>query len=60
MVHHIFKQLIGGALYRAPIPPNPRRILDFGTGTGIWAIELYVPSKASRFPYRRCDPRAAS
>ncbi|RSL76799.1 hypothetical protein CEP51_009635 [Fusarium floridanum] len=25
-------------LYKAPIGDNPQRILDIGTGTGIWAI----------------------
>jgi trans-aconitate methyltransferase len=37
--HHVFKLLLGGKLFHAPIPPNPQRILDVGTGTGIWAIE---------------------
>lgn len=42
LIHLLFKMPIGDALYRAPIPSNARRILDFGTGTGIWAIEMYV------------------
>ena len=28
------------SLYLAPIPPNPGKILDIGTGTGVWAIEF--------------------
>lgn len=28
-----------GALYKAPIQ-NPHRVLDLGTGTGIWAIDF--------------------
>jgi ubiquinone/menaquinone biosynthesis C-methylase UbiE len=38
--HHVFKLLLGGALIRAPIPKNPQRILDVGTGTGIWAMDI--------------------
>lgn len=29
--------VIGGELFRAPIGPSPKRILDLGTGTGTWA-----------------------
>ena len=38
--HHIYRIAVGGALFRAPINPNSERILDLGTGTGIWAIEM--------------------
>ena len=30
---------MGGKLHFAPVK-NPRRVLDIGTGTGIWAIEF--------------------
>lgn len=48
-VHHLFRLLIGGDLYRAPITRHnhqPTRILDVGTGTGIWAVEM-----AEDFPH---------
>lgn len=31
-------------LYLAPIGESPQRILDIGTGTGIWAIEMVYTS----------------
>jgi len=42
--HHIFKLLINGELHLCPLK-NPQHILDLGTGTGIWAIEI-----ADKFP----------
>ncbi|KAH3920380.1 hypothetical protein HBI56_069300 [Parastagonospora nodorum] len=40
LLHHIFLLLLGGKLYDAPIASAPTRVLDIGTGTGIWAIDL--------------------
>ncbi|KAI9852159.1 MAG: hypothetical protein M1838_001622 [Thelocarpon superellum] len=40
LFHHIFRMMLKGALFRAPIMSNPQRVLDFGTGTGIWAIDF--------------------
>lgn len=37
--HQMFKITMGDKLYLAPIG-KPARILDIGTGTGIWAIEM--------------------
>lgn len=39
MTHHMCKLGIG-ALHLSPIGPNPQRIGDIGTGSGIWAIEM--------------------
>jgi trans-aconitate methyltransferase len=44
LLHHIFKLVLGGSLFVAPVS-NPHRVLDFGTGTGIWAIDF-----ADEFP----------
>ncbi|KAF8242068.1 S-adenosyl-L-methionine-dependent methyltransferase [Wilcoxina mikolae CBS 423.85] len=38
--HEIFLLLLSNRLHLAPIGPTPHRILDVGTGTGIWAIEI--------------------
>ncbi|KAF3899677.1 TAM domain methyltransferase [Trichophyton interdigitale] len=38
-VHHIYLLLLGGALYVAPIS-DPRRVLDLGTGTGLWVNDF--------------------
>ncbi|RAH55966.1 TAM domain methyltransferase [Aspergillus piperis CBS 112811] len=40
MVHHIFYRLINNRLFLAPLNPDGKRILDIGTGTGIWAIQM--------------------
>ncbi|KAL2678450.1 hypothetical protein Neosp_009196 [[Neocosmospora] mangrovei] len=40
LAHHIYRLLIGGKLHLAPIGDNPQRVLDLGTGTGIWAMDF--------------------
>ncbi|KAI5782386.1 S-adenosyl-L-methionine-dependent methyltransferase [Peziza echinospora] len=39
LYHHIFCRILGGRLYTAPLA-GPRRVLDVGTGTGIWAMDF--------------------
>ncbi|CAG9953140.1 unnamed protein product [Clonostachys rosea f. rosea IK726] len=40
LVHHIYRLLLGGKLFLAPITDSPHRVLDLGTGTGIWAMDF--------------------
>lgn len=40
MLHHIYRMILGGRLFLAPLTSEPERVLDFGTGTGIWAIDF--------------------
>ena len=42
--HHVVNLLLNGELHLAPLQ-DPKHILDIGTGTGLWAIEM-----ADRFP----------
>ena len=37
--HQMFKIIMSDKLFLAPIS-KPGKILDIGTGTGIWAIEM--------------------
>ena len=37
--HHIMMLLSDGHLHLAPLA-NPKKMLDIGTGTGIWAIQM--------------------
>ncbi|RAL14956.1 class I SAM-dependent methyltransferase [Aspergillus homomorphus CBS 101889] len=42
LMHGLFKAITGGQLHRAPIQlhDQSKRVLDVGTGTGIWALEV--------------------
>ncbi|TKW49507.1 hypothetical protein CTA1_1332 [Colletotrichum tanaceti] len=40
MLHAMMLEATDGRLYFAPIGDGPQKIIDLGTGTGIWAIEM--------------------
>ncbi|KAL2055311.1 hypothetical protein ABVK25_004649 [Lepraria finkii] len=40
IMHKLIEVTLHGKLYLAPLPSDPQRILDIGTGTGIWAMEM--------------------
>ncbi|PLB36482.1 class I SAM-dependent methyltransferase [Aspergillus candidus] len=40
LLHHIYNLVLDGQLHSAPIGENPQRVLDLGTGTGIWAVDF--------------------
>ncbi|KAF3025221.1 hypothetical protein E8E15_004592 [Penicillium rubens] len=39
MQHHMFKMTMDGKLFHVPLQ-DPKHILDIGTGSGIWPIEM--------------------
>ena len=39
LMHQMMRITLGNKLYLSPIE-KPAKILDIGTGTGIWAIEM--------------------
>ncbi|KAF2141606.1 uncharacterized protein K452DRAFT_351184 [Aplosporella prunicola CBS 121167] len=40
LFHHISTLVLDGRLFNAPLRKDPKDVLDFGTGTGIWAIDF--------------------
>ena len=40
MYHEVSLAILHGELHKAPIKAKPQRVLDIGTGTGIWAIDF--------------------
>lgn len=72
--HHIYRLVLGGDLFLAPIGHKVKRVLDLGTGTGIWAMDFAeyafprsshtISNKAqrispSRSPRHRSQPHPA-
>lgn len=39
MFHHVWLSLMNGETHKVPLK-NPKKVLDLGAGTGIWAIEF--------------------
>ncbi|KAJ5817017.1 hypothetical protein N7447_009250 [Penicillium robsamsonii] len=40
LLHHVRNLVLNGRLFRAPLDNHIPRVLDIGTGTGIWAIDF--------------------
>ncbi|KAJ4220092.1 hypothetical protein NW757_014533 [Fusarium falciforme] len=40
MIHHVYYRALNDRLFLAPIEPSGLLILDIGTGTGLWPIDL--------------------
>jgi ubiquinone/menaquinone biosynthesis C-methylase UbiE len=40
MSHEMILTLMDRKLFLAPIGQHPQRVIDIGTGTGIWAIDF--------------------
>jgi len=45
IIHHAITLALDGALFKAPLKDDIQRVLDVGTGSGIWAIDF-----ADQFP----------
>lgn len=39
MLHNMMLEATDGKLYYAPIGDHPQKIIDLGTGTGLWAMD---------------------
>jgi hypothetical protein len=49
--HHLFILVLQDRLYLAPIP-QPRHVLDIGTGIGLWAKYIQPPKLLHPLPKR--------
>lgn len=43
ITHHYLTILLDNNLFLAPISPHVQRVLDVGTGSGIWAMQVSLP-----------------
>lgn len=53
LYHHVILLRCGGKLHLAPLE-NPQRVLDIGSGTGIWAIEMADAYPSAQVRRQRC------
>jgi hypothetical protein len=59
MQHHVFALTFDGALNFCPAGNDGkplRRVLDAGTGTGIWAIDFGMPRRKRPVYLNSADP----
>lgn len=45
IMHEMFLTMMDRELFLAPLSDSPRRVLDLGAGSGIWALDF-----ADQFP----------
>ncbi|KAK5634028.1 hypothetical protein RRF57_009742 [Xylaria bambusicola] len=48
--HQLYTAVLNGKLFIAPVGDRLRNVLDVGTGTGIWAIEVVLSCKGLEYP----------
>ncbi|KAL8741026.1 MAG: hypothetical protein Q9190_006324 [Brigantiaea leucoxantha] len=47
VMHSLVELSLGGRLHLAPVSRKTRKILDLGTGTGVWVMEMGMPLRIS-------------
>jgi 16S rRNA G527 N7-methylase RsmG len=50
VLHHVYRLCLGGELCRTPLQ-NPQKVLDVGTGTGLWAVSSKLTPMSSTGGY---------
>lgn len=60
MKHHMWRLVLDGSLHLSPINDRPHKILDVGTGSGIWAMQAadaYATAQVVAFDISPVQPR---